>query len=187
MPAENVEQATLMTALEELDVSLAELQGLFDDEDGKARLALRRLEEDGADLVRLEEMLSVWREEVDVFDVLGLDGSEEFHSNFLAWLLDPKGSHGMGDHFLQGFLVASGASGAISAANRPSTAVRREKSLELNGGYGRLDIRILNENAHFVCAGREQGVGLRRVATSWPGTGRSWGVITLTTGFTGCS
>ena len=152
MPAENVEQATLMTALEELDVSLAELQGLFDDEDGKARLALRRLEEDGADLVRLEEMLSVWREEVDVFDVLGLDGSEEFHSNFLAWLLDPKGSHGMGDHFLQGFLVASGASGAISAANRPSTAVRREKSLELNGGYGRLDIRILNENAHFVCA-----------------------------------
>jgi hypothetical protein len=152
MPAENVEQATLMTALEELDVSLAELQGLFDDEDGKARLALRRLEEDGADLVRLEEMLSVWREEVDVFDVLGLDGSEEFHSNFLAWLLDPKGSHGMGDHFLQGFLVASGASGAISAVNRPSATIRREKSLQLDGGYGRLDIRILNENAEFVCA-----------------------------------
>ena len=73
MPAENVEQAPLMTALEELDVSLDELQGLFDDEDGKARLALRRLEEDGADLVRLDEMLSVWREEVDVFNVLGLE------------------------------------------------------------------------------------------------------------------
>ena len=152
MPAENVEQATLMTALEELDVSLAELQGLFDDEDGKARLALRRLEEDGADLVRLEEMLSVWREEVDVFDVLGLDGSEEFHSNYLAWLLDPKGSHGMGDHFLQGFLAASGASGVISSSNRPSTTIRREKHVALDGGRGRLDIRILNENANFVCA-----------------------------------
>ena len=141
-----------MAALEELDVSLDELQGLFDAEDGESRLALRRLEEDGADLVRLDEMLSEWREEVDVFDVLDLDGSEEFHSNFLAWLLDPRGSHGLGDHFLREFLVASGVSGAISAANRPSTTVRREKSLELDGGYGRLDIRILNENANFVCA-----------------------------------
>ena len=152
MPAENVEQATLMTALEELDVSLAELRGLFDDEDGKARLALRRLEEDGADLVRLDEMLSGWREEVDVFDVLGLDGSEEFHSNYLAWLLDPKGSHGLGDGFLQGFLAVSGASRAIGAADRPSTTIRREKHLELDGGYGRLDIRILNESAKFLCA-----------------------------------
>jgi hypothetical protein len=152
MPAENVEQATLMTALEELDVSLDELQGLFDDEDGKARLALRRLEEGGADLVRLEEMLSVWREEVDVFDVLGLDGSEEFHSNFLAWLLDPKGSHGLGDHFLQGFLAVSGAPRAIRAGDRPSTTIRREKHVALDGGRGRLDIRILNESARFVCA-----------------------------------
>ena len=152
MPAENVEQATLMTALEELDVSLDELQGLFDDEDGKARLALRRLEEDGADLVRLEEMLSGWREEVDVFDVLGLDGSEEFHSNFLAWLLDPKGSHGMGDHFLQGFLAASDAPRAIRAGDRLSTTVRREYYLEHEGESGRLDIRILNQGAHFVCA-----------------------------------
>ena len=152
MPAEKVEQATLLAALEELDASLDELQGLFDDEDGKARLALRGLEEDGADLVRLDEMLSVWRDEVDVFDDLKLDGSEEFHSNFLAWLLDPRGSHGMGDHFLQGFLAASGASGAISAANRPGTTVRREHYLEHEGESGRLDIRMLNENAKFVCA-----------------------------------
>ena len=152
MPAENVEQATLLAALEELDVSLDELQGLFDDEDGKARFALRGLEEDGADLVRLDEMLSGWRDEVDVFEVLGLDGSEEFHSNFLAWLLDPRGSHGLDDHFLPGFLAASGAAGAISAANRLSTTVRREHYLEYEGESGRLDIRILNESANFVCA-----------------------------------
>ena len=30
--------------------------------------------------------------------------------------------------------------------------MRREKSLELDGEYGRLDIRILNESAKFVCA-----------------------------------
>ena len=152
MPAENVEQAKLVAALEELDGSLDELRELFDAEDEKTRLALQRLEEDGVDFVRLDEMLSGRRDEVDVFDVLGLDRSEQFHSNFLAWLLDLRGSHGLGDQFLQGFLAASGASGVISAANRPSTTVRREKSLQLEGGYGRLDIRILNESANFVCA-----------------------------------
>ena len=152
MPAENVEPATLMAALEELDVSLHELRELFEAEDRSSRLALQRLEEDGADLVRLDAMLAEWLDEVDVFDALGLHGDEQFHSNLLSWLLDPRGSHGLGDHFLQGFLVASGASGAISAVNRPSATIRREKSLQLDGGYGRLDIRILNENAEFVCA-----------------------------------
>ena len=152
MHAENVEQATLMAALEELDGPLDELQELFEAEDGKSRLALQRLEEDGADLVRLDEMLSEWRDEVDIFDVLGLDSSEEFHSTFLAWLLDPKGSHGLGDHFLQGFLAVSGAPRAIRAGDRPSTTIRREKHVALDGGRGRLDIRILNESARFLCA-----------------------------------
>ncbi len=152
MHAENVEQATLMAALEELDGPLDELQELLEAEDGKNRLALQRLEEDGADLVRLDEMLSEWRDEVDIFDVLGLDSSEEFHSTFLAWLLDPKGSHGLGDHFLQGFLAVSGAPRAIRAGDRPSTTIRREKHVALDGGRGRLDIRILNESARFLCA-----------------------------------
>ena len=152
MHAENVEQATLMAALEELDGPLDELQELLEAEDGKSRLALQRLEEDGADLVRLDEMLSEWRDEVDIFDVLGLDSSEEFHSTFLAWLLDPKGSHGLGDHFLQGFLAVSGAPRAIRAGDRPSTTIRREKHVALDGGRGRLDIRILNESARFLCA-----------------------------------
>ena len=152
MPAENVEQATLMAALEELDGPLDELQELLEAEDGKSRLALQRLEEDGADLIRLDEMLSEWRDEVDIFDVLGLDSSEEFHSTFLAWLLDPKGSHGLGDHFLQGFLAVSGAPRAIRAGDRPSTTIRREKHVALDGGRGRLDIRILNESARFLCA-----------------------------------
>ena len=80
MSAENVEQAMLMAALEELDGSLDELQELLEAEDGKNRLALQRLEEDGADLVRLDEMLSEWRDEVDIFASAG----QLFHSNFLA-------------------------------------------------------------------------------------------------------
>ena len=152
MPAEEVEQAALLAALEELDGSLDELGELFAVEDDRARLALERLEEDGADLDRLDEMLLERRDEVDLFDALRLDGSEEFHSNLLAWLLDPRGSHGLADHFLQRFLAASGAARAIPAAHRPSTVVRREKSLECHGEYGRLDIWIFNGDANFVCA-----------------------------------
>ena len=58
MPAEDVELATLMAALEELDVSLHELRELFEAEAGNSRLALQRLEEDGADLVGLAGMLA---------------------------------------------------------------------------------------------------------------------------------
>ena len=152
MPAEEIEPTALLVALEELDGSLDELGQLFAVENDRARLALERLEEDGADLIRLDGMLTQWRDEVDVFDALRLHGDEQFHSNLLAWLLDPRGNHGLGDHFLQRFLVASGASRATPAAHRPSTVVRREKSLEFHGGYGRLDIWMFNGDVDFVCA-----------------------------------
>ena len=152
MPVEDVEQAALVAALEELDSSLDEFRELFDAENEKNRLALQALEEEGADLDQLDGMLSERQGEVDIFDALRLDGSEEFNSNLLAWLLDPNGTHGLGGHFLQGFLAASGASRAIPAADRSSTTVEREKSLELDGGYGRLDIWIRNESANFACA-----------------------------------
>ena len=154
MPAEEVEQAALLGALEELDGSLDVLRELLDGEDADIVLALGRLEEDGADLVWLDGLLAEWRDEVDVFYALRLHGDEQFHSNLLAWLLDPRGSHGLGDFFLQRFLVEIGAPRAIRAADRPSTTVQREKGLELDGEYGRLDIWLLNESADvdFVCA-----------------------------------
>ena len=152
MIADAGETTALMTELGELDPALDELGQLFAVENDRARLALERLEEDGADLQRLDGMLAEWRDEVDVFDALGLHGDEQFHSNLLAWLLDPRGSHGLGDHFLLRFLAASGAPRAIPASDLPSTVVRREKSLELDGDYGRLDIWMLNVDAEFVCA-----------------------------------
>ena len=146
------ETTALMTELGELDLALDDLGQLFAVENDRARLALEGLEEDGADLHRLDGMLARWRGEVDVFDVFRLHGDEQFHSNLLAWLLDPRGSHGLGDLFLQRFLAGSGAARAIRAAHRPSTVVRREKSLEFHGEYGRLDIWMLNVDANFVCA-----------------------------------
>ena len=121
-------------------------------EDQEAILALQRLDADAQDLGRLREMLKRREGEVDLFDALGLDGSEEFHSNFLAWLLNPKGSHGLGGDFLQGFLTLSGAHHAIRSEDQPSTTIRREQHVVRDGGRGRLDIRILNESANFLCA-----------------------------------
>lgn len=40
----------------------------------------------------------------NIFSVLKLESMEIRHSNFLGWLLDPKGSHNLGDIFLRWFL-----------------------------------------------------------------------------------
>ena len=42
---------------------------------------------------------------VDVFEILGLHGHEDTHTEFLAWLLDTAGSHGLGDGPLRRFLA----------------------------------------------------------------------------------
>ena len=52
------------------------------------------------DLSHLEELLN----EPNIFNILKLETNELAHSNFLAWLLDPKGSHKLGDLFLKEFL-----------------------------------------------------------------------------------
>jgi hypothetical protein len=41
---------------------------------------------------------------IDVFEILGLHGDEDRHTAFFAWLLDPVGSHRLGDRFLRKFL-----------------------------------------------------------------------------------
>ena len=121
--------------------------------------ALIGLAEDFADLDRLKGMLPEWRSEADLFHELRLDGSEEFHSNFLAWLLDPRRSHGLGEGFLQRFLAKSGAgSRVINSANRGATTVTRERHVELDGVRRRFDIQISNKEAQFICVIEENKV-----------------------------
>ena len=120
--------------------------------DQELRRGLRNLEDDRSDLDRLQGMLAEWRSETDIFDALRLRDSEEFHSDFLAWLLAPRGSHGLGSRFLRGFLGSSGAGyRALNADSLGTTTVARERHVELDGSRGRLDIRILNPAAEFLC------------------------------------
>ena len=98
----------------------------------------------------MEEMLT----EFDLFTLLDLSTSEEVHSRILAWLLDPKGNHSLGDFFLTNFLLETKAATdeQIRAADWSKSTVQREWYNDVDGKTGYLDILILNARAAFACA-----------------------------------
>ena len=152
MKEEETNMTALTASLEGLDEALGEFQKLIAEADDKFRDALVHLDADDVDLNRLGSLAQDWLSQVDVFRSIGLDDKEEFHSNFLAWLLSPKGSHGLGTYFLQALLRSLGWRDVLAAATVGRTAVTREHGISLPDETGRLDIRILNEDSNFVCA-----------------------------------
>ena len=52
---------------------------------------------------RIEE-LELKLKEPNLFYILKFQAAEIRHSNFLAWLLNPKGNHGLNELFLKKFL-----------------------------------------------------------------------------------
>ena len=135
--------------LERLEAALAE-------ERGEQLADLNKLEVDER-LKRLEEISETQRSEFDVLDFVGqmrfgsgrdLWGWEEFHSNVLAWLLDPGQSHGLGDCFLKSFLSRA----LVPSADWTGTMVTREWENVVDGQTGFLDILVLNEAEKILCA-----------------------------------
>jgi len=103
------------------------------------------------DLERLEHIA----EEFNIFEVLDAVRQELRHSSFLAWLLDPSGSHGLGDYFLKRFLWRTAALAReqdiktispirVGTLDLGDVVVRRE--------WRNIDILILSESQRFVCA-----------------------------------
>ena len=97
--------------------------------------ALERFATD-PDLTRLLELAEEQRAEFDAIDFLGLSDDEEFHSNFLAWLLNPRQNHGLCDYFLRGFLLLTGAYAEVGADDWLGTSVYREWRNEVDGQPG---------------------------------------------------
>ncbi len=62
--------------------------------------ALKALEADASELERLETLLDRY----NVFETIGFIKDEGMHSNFLAFLLDPKRNDGLGDRVIKGVL-----------------------------------------------------------------------------------
>ena len=112
----------------------------------KEEVALRALNED-VRLETLREMLT----EFNLFDVLGVERSELQHSRVLEWLLDPHGSHGLGNSFLRGFLTCISFDGDRTGVFPAVVAGWDLLDVETARERHRIDILVVGESDGFVC------------------------------------
>ena len=101
-------------------------------------------------LERLEDLLA----EFNLFDVLKIERREIQHSALLAWLLDPRGSHGLRDYFLRRFLSAA----AEEARDRGIADVTpldvdgwELANIEVATERHNIDILLVDASDRFVC------------------------------------
>ena len=115
----------------------------------------------GKRLVELGELFEEQRSEFDALDFVGqlrfgsgrgLWSDEEFHSNCIAWLLDPRGSHGIGDAVLKSFLEQTAAPNELLQADWSQANVIREWETLVSDRWGYLDILIVNQSDRVLCA-----------------------------------
>ena len=146
-----------------------------------ARAALNRLLAD-VDFQRLHAAI----EDKSIFHVLGIEHRERSHAAFLAWLLDPRGRHGMGTSPLRRFLLRAAVSApglpegnlqrldpvAIQSIDLESVQVEKEYHIDPSGGRRLLDIvALLPDNApclvveHKVNA--SEGAGQTEDCAKW--------------------
>ena len=130
------------------------------------------------DLERLEDLLA----EFNLFDVLGIARREPQHSALLAWLLDPRGSHGLRDYFLRLFLseAAKEAQDREIGKFTPLDVDRWELTdIEVATERHNIDILLIGKTDELVClienkigAGEQPGQlsrYLRRVEEEYEG------------------
>lgn len=140
------------------------------------------------ELERLEDTLN----EFNLFEALGTINAEIRHSNFLAWLLNPNGSHGLGDvvvkRFLQRALMHLG-------DERPLTPVDLDlmdlSDMEVRREWADIDVLLISpenklvvviENKIDAAEGKGQLEKYKaRIARDFPalGTGEQWRQLLL--------
>ena len=114
------------------------------------REALERFVLDNADLMRLEERTS----QFNIFEALGIVRQEIRHSNFLAWLMNPAQTHGLGDSFLKGFLLKTSVTArqlGIETISPIDVDVWDLSATEARREWKNIDITLLDESRKFVC------------------------------------
>ncbi len=102
------------------------------------------------DLKRLEDLLG----EFNLFDVLQVGHMELQHSWLVAWLLDPGGSHGLGDAFPRAFLSEVGATAEERGIPVPSPSDSAEwgfRDVEVARERHYIDILVLSEAESLAC------------------------------------
>lgn len=105
---------------------------------------------DNAELEQLEEIA----EDFNIFSALGIVDAEIKHSNFLAWLMDPGESHGLGDYFLASFLKRVASKASSFGMESPSVFDIDSwhfDSAEILREWRHIDILIRSDEHRFVC------------------------------------
>src|SRR5882724_11750234 len=91
----------------------------------------------------------------NIFTALNAMDYETRHSNFLAWLLDPSGTHRFGTKFLNGFLslVAKKISKGSEAAKLDSILHNAHglQGAEVKREFKRADLLVVDRTQQFVC------------------------------------
>ena len=149
-----------LEALHNLCSELAHLANVLAEEREKQEKGFNKLTADES-LERIRKLAAEQRNEFDALDFVGelgfgsgrdLWGSEEFHSKVLVWLLDPRGSHGLGDRFLTLFLLQAGVLAVGHPQEWAATEVTREWAHDVERQSGRVDILIVNPTQQILCA-----------------------------------
>ena len=106
-------------------------------------------------MTRLNALMDERRRELDPLEILEMQGSEQAHSGFLAWMLDPSKNHEVGNEFLLRFLETT-----VRAAREQDIPTVRQGTLgtidwadvEVRREWRNIDILVLSEKSRFVCA-----------------------------------
>ncbi|MBS4028021.1 MAG: PD-(D/E)XK nuclease family protein [Ignavibacteriales bacterium] len=103
---------------------------------------------DSQEFKQLESLIN----EFNIFTTLGIDKAELKHSNFLAYLLDPKRNHGLEDFFLKKLLIRT-----ISNPQIIKTSIRPDdiEKWNIKRSYVKredenIDILVVNEQNKFI-------------------------------------
>ena len=145
-----------LSALQEIVPDLRKLEGKMTASGPESQVnAFRAFLEDDPRLEKLQALVNEHRDGFDLFRVLGIQEEERIHSNYLAWLLDPRSNDAIGTFFLENFLERT-----ISAARELGISTIQDGSLgeidwletEVLREWNYVDILLLNRKAQFVCA-----------------------------------
>ena len=80
----------------------------------------------------------------NIFQILRISKTEIRHSNFLAWLLDPKESHKLGDIFLKRFLREVFSSEKFQDLDQVDVEGTDLSKVEIYREWNNIDLLILN-------------------------------------------
>ena len=143
-----------LVQLTEEDSALAHLKFRLAGVDEQRLTALNGFVAHNPQLGGLLEAHHAGLNEFDLFETLNLYWREEVHSRALAWLLDPRQNHRLGDRFLKDFLTAAGSVKAedIDDLDWSGTTVEREWSAVVDGAQGYMDILVVNRQLRVLCA-----------------------------------